>query len=128
MKFHTMSPTEKKTAESDWKQYVSLEKCLPITSKSGFILDTISPICPRCETELANDLTRGTVITHSNDVKELRAMGICCNTVTRYLFRVRPNGVLETFNDDTWYQINTMDEKPVWWDIYSRLKMFFNRD
>lgn len=72
-------------------------------------------------------MMRVKLIIHPNGVEELRAVGIYCRTVTRFLWRFRPEGGFDCLVGYKWKRFIPVRNAPEWWNLTGWLQFRIKR-
>jgi len=116
-----LTTDEKKSLAREYNSMSVLTKALPYLTSGGVYVEAIYPKCPCCGRIIDGNFVRVKISEYPNGVSRIDAIGLCCQTATRYLWRVRPEGVFEMYGTGGWYR-QALGSKLRWWDLLGRLK------
>jgi len=91
-----------------YKNNTSIAKQMPVKFKNGFELMNIAFNCHVCGNTLPHDRVHGQVRPVNDGLTVIDAAGAClqCKVMTRYLYRVRDNKVIQYPGRRTWVETN----------------------
>jgi hypothetical protein len=124
---HIITEQERRKFERHWAEGLPLSEMLPYRTPCGFLLEEINAECTVCRKPIAAGQIRVKVTRYPNGVDELHGAGLCCTTVTWFLWRFRPEGRLDSLVGKTWRSYPIKFKQPAWWDVAGRLRRLISR-
>jgi len=114
-----MTEVERADSVQFWSAAQPISDVFPYTSPSGMVINEFYCECFVCAAVIDADKVKVKITKHSNQVETLSGKGARhhCKTVTDYILRFRPEGILETMMGHTWQRmsLSTPERLQKWW-------------
>lgn len=112
-----LNDKERKELVNQFTQGIPFDALFPFTVNETVTIHEIDGYCAQCQQPIPHRQIRGERIAYPNGVVEIRALGLCCQTFTPFLFRFSPDGDLISRVGYKWRRFSMRRHHPAWWDL-----------
>jgi len=118
-----LSNEEKEALIRRFNEGVLLSNLLPFMAPGGITVTEIDCLCVTCGQAIAGTHVSVIQSEFPPGVTTFDCIGVCapCRAVSKFLYRFRSNGVIETLVGHRWVIKQWKKEQRRWWDLAGRI-------